>query len=75
MKRNRSKTITVRYRTLIPRPTPQNKTSAQWRAYSSTPRHDHGKNPLTSIMAEEKLRDLEKFPHWADSLEPETCGK
>jgi hypothetical protein len=41
----------------------------------STGRHDHGKNPLTSIMPEEKLRDVEKFPHSADSLEPETCGK
>jgi hypothetical protein len=54
-----------------------NKTSEQWRAYFSTGRHDHGKNPLTSIMPEEKLRGVEKFlvSHSADSLQPETCGE
>ena len=57
--------------------TPLNKTSEQWRAYFSTGRHDHGKSPLTSIMPEEKLRDIEKFlvSHAADSLQPETCGR
>jgi len=57
--------------------TPLNKTSEQWRAYFSTGRHAHGKSPLTDIMPEEKLRDLEKFlvSHSADSLEPETCGR
>jgi len=36
-----------------------------------------GRTPLTTIMAEEKLREVEKFlvSHSADSLEPETCGK
>jgi hypothetical protein len=57
--------------------TPLNKTSEQWRAHFSTGRHDHGKNPLTSIMPEEKLREVENFlvSHSADSLKPETCGR
>jgi len=57
--------------------TPLNKTSEQWRAYFSIGRHAHGKSPLTDIMPEEKLRDVEKFlvSHSADSLQPETCGR
>jgi len=57
--------------------TPLNKTSEQWRAYFAQGRHEHGKNMLTSVMPEEKLRDVEKFlvSHSADSLQPETCGR
>jgi len=57
--------------------TPLNKTSEQWRAYFSRGKHEHGKAPLTDIMPEEKLRDVEKFlvSHSADSLQPETCGR
>lgn len=57
--------------------TPLNKIGEQWRAYFSTGRHDDAKNPLTSIMPEEKLRDVEKFlvSHSAHSLQPRPAGR
>lgn len=56
---------------------PLNKKMAQWTAYFQAGKHAHGKEPLSQIMPDEQLRDVQTFltNHAADSLQPETCGK
>lgn len=55
--------------------TPLTKTMAQWKSYFVKGKHNG--QPLATVMAAEKLRDVETFlvMHAADSLQPETCGK
>jgi cytochrome c5 len=57
--------------------TPLSKTMDQWRKYFAAGKHNHGKEPLTKVMATEQLTDAQAFlvGHAADSLQPETCGK
>lgn len=57
--------------------TPMSKTQAQWKAYFASGKHDKKVEPLTKVMPEEQLRDVQTFlvNHAADSLQPETCGK
>jgi cytochrome c5 len=57
--------------------TPMSKTQAQWKTYFATGKHNKRVEPLTKIMPEEQLRDVETFlvNHAVDSLQPETCGK
>ena len=57
--------------------TPLTKTMAQWRAYFVKGRHAGSAEPLTKIMPDAQLLDVQTFlvNHAADSLQPETCGK
>ena len=57
--------------------TPLTKTQAQWRSYFASGKHNKRTEPLTKIMPEENLQDVQTFlvNHAADSLQPETCGK
>ncbi len=57
--------------------TPMSKTQAQWKAYFASAKHNKKVEPLTKIMPEEQLRDVQTFlmNHAVDSLQPETCGK
>ncbi len=57
--------------------TPLTKTQAQWRTYFTKGKHAVGSEPLTKIMPEVQLLDVQTFlvNHAADSLQPETCGK
>lgn len=57
--------------------TPLTKTQAQWRAYFTKGKHAGGAEPLTKIMPDAQLLDVQTFlvNHAADSLQPETCGK
>ena len=57
--------------------TPLTKTQAQWRAYFTKGKHAGGAEPLTKIMPDGQLLDVQTFlvNHAADSLQPETCGK
>jgi mono/diheme cytochrome c family protein len=57
--------------------TPLTKTMDQWRKYFVVAKHNHGKEPLSKVMAAEQLADVQVFlvNHAADSLQPETCGK
>jgi len=57
--------------------TPLTKTQAQWKAYFLKAKHAGGAEPLTKIMPDAQLLDVQTFlvNHAADSLQPETCGK
>ena len=57
--------------------TPLTKTQAQWRAYFLKGKHSGGTEPLTKIMPDIQILDVQTFlvNHAADSLQPETCGK
>ena len=57
--------------------TPLTKTQAQWRTYFTKGKHAGGAEPLTKIMPDAQLLDVQTFlvNHAADSLQPETCGK
>jgi mono/diheme cytochrome c family protein len=57
--------------------TPLTKTQAQWRAYFVKARHAGGVEPLSKVMTEAQLLDVQTYlvNHAADSLQPETCGK
>jgi mono/diheme cytochrome c family protein len=57
--------------------TPLTKTQAQWKSYFLTGKHNKRVEPLTKMLTEEQLRDVQTFlvNHAADSLQPETCGK
>jgi mono/diheme cytochrome c family protein len=57
--------------------TPLTKTQAQWRTYFLKGRHAGGTEPLTKIMPDAQILDVQTFlvNHAADSLQPETCGK
>ncbi len=57
--------------------TPLTKTQAQWRTYFTKGKHAGGTEPLTKIMPDGQLLDVQTFlvNHAADSLQPETCGK
>jgi cytochrome c5 len=57
--------------------TPLSKNMDQWRKYFAAGKHNHGKEPLTTVMGAEQLMDAQTFlvNHAADSLQPETCGK
>ncbi len=57
--------------------TPMSKTQAQWKAYFATGKHNKRVEPLTKIMPDDQLRDVQTFlaNHAVDSLQPETCGK
>jgi mono/diheme cytochrome c family protein len=57
--------------------TPLTKTQAQWRAYFLRAKHAGGAEPLTKVMPDAQLLDVQTFlvNHAADSPQPETCGK
>lgn len=57
--------------------TPLTKTQAQWRAYFLKGKHAGGTEPLTSVMPDAQILDVQTFlvNHAADSPQPETCGK
>jgi mono/diheme cytochrome c family protein len=57
--------------------TPMSKTQAQWKSYFTAAKHNKRVEPLTKVMPEEQLHDVQTFlvNHAADSLQPETCGK
>jgi mono/diheme cytochrome c family protein len=57
--------------------TPLTKTQAQWRAYFVKAKHSGGSEPLTKVMTDAQLLDVQTYlvNHAADSLQPETCGK
>jgi hypothetical protein len=57
--------------------TPMSKTQAQWRAYFTKAKHSGGTEPLTKVMPETQLLDVQTYliNHAADSPQPETCGK
>ena len=57
--------------------TPMSKTQAQWRAYFTKGKHSGGSEPLTKVMTEAQLLDVQTYliNHAADSPQPETCGK
>ena len=57
--------------------TPMTKTQAQWRAYFAKAQHSGGTEPLTKVMSEAQLLDVQTYliNHAADSPQPETCGK
>ncbi len=57
--------------------TPMSKTQAQWKSYFAAGKHNKRVEPLTKIMPDEQLRDVQTFlvNHAVDSLQPETCGK
>jgi CMP-2-keto-3-deoxyoctulosonic acid synthetase len=53
------------------------KTQAQWRAYFTKAKHSGGTEPLTKVMPDTQLLDVQTYliNHAADSPQPETCGK
>ena len=57
--------------------TPLSKTQAQWRTYFLKGKHAAGAEPLTKVVSDVQLLDVQTFlvNHAADSLQPETCGK
>ncbi len=57
--------------------TPLTKTMAQWRTYFVKGKHNRGAEPLTKVMSDAQILDVQTFlvAHAADSLQPETCGK
>jgi len=57
--------------------TPLTKTQAQWRTYFLKGKHAGGTEPLTKVMPDAQILDVQTFlvNHAADSLQPETCGK
>ena len=57
--------------------TPLSKTQAQWRMYFLKAKHASAAEPLTKVMADTQLLDVQTYliNHAADSLQPETCGK
>ncbi len=57
--------------------TPLTKTQAQWRTYFLKGKHAGGTEPLSKVMTDAQLLDVQTFlvNHAADSLQPETCGK
>ena len=57
--------------------TPMTKTQAQWRAYFTKAKHNGGTEPLTKVMPDTQLLDVQTYliNHAADSPQPETCGK
>jgi mono/diheme cytochrome c family protein len=57
--------------------TPLTKTQAQWRTYFLKGKHAGGTEPLTKVMPDTQILDVQTFlvNHAADSLQPETCGK
>ncbi len=57
--------------------TPMSKTQAQWKAYFASGKHNKKVEPLTKIVPDEQLKDVQTFlvNHAVDSLQPETCGK
>ncbi len=57
--------------------TPLTKTQAQWRAYFTKSKHASGAEPLSKVMPDAQLLDVQTFlvNHAADSPQPETCGK
>ena len=57
--------------------TPLTKTQAQWRTYFLKAKHAGGTEPLSKVMTDIQLLDVQTFlvNHAADSLQPETCGK
>ena len=57
--------------------TPMSKTQAQWKAYFMTAKHHKRSEPLSKMMPDEQLLDVQTFlvNHAVDSLQPETCGK
>src|SRR5437660_3926062 len=56
---------------------PLTKTQAQWRTYFLKGKHAGGTEPLSKVMTDIQLLDVQTFlvNHAADSLQPETCGK
>ncbi len=57
--------------------TPLTKTQAQWRIYFTKAKHASGAEPLSKVMPDAQLLDVQTFlvNHAADSPQPETCGK
>jgi mono/diheme cytochrome c family protein len=57
--------------------TPMSKTQAQWRIYFTKAKHSGGTEPLTKVMSDTQLLDVQTYliNHAADSPQPETCGK
>lgn len=57
--------------------TPLTKTQAQWRGYFLKGKHAASAEPLTKVVPDAQLLDIQTFlvNHAADSLQPETCGK
>jgi mono/diheme cytochrome c family protein len=57
--------------------TPMSKTQAQWRTYFTKAKHSGGTEPLTKVMPDAQLLDVQTYliNHAADSPQPETCGK
>ena len=57
--------------------TPMTKTQAQWRIYFTKAKHSGGTEPLTKVMPDTQLLDVQTYliNHAADSPQPETCGK
>ena len=56
---------------------PLSKTQAQWRLYFQKAKHASGSEPLSKLMDDSQLLDVQTFliNHAADSPQPETCGK
>src|SRR5436309_14106272 len=54
--------------------TPLTKTQAQWRTYFLKGKHAGGTEPLSKVMTDAQLLDVQTFlvNHAADSLQPET---
>ena len=57
--------------------TPMSKTQAQWRTYFTKAKHSGGTEPLTKVMTDTQLLDVQTYliNHAGDSPQPETCGK
>jgi mono/diheme cytochrome c family protein len=57
--------------------TPLSKSMDQWRKYFVAGKHARAKEPLTKVLGDGQLQDVQTFlvSHAADSLQPETCGK
>src|SRR5260370_5258401 len=57
--------------------TPLTKTQAQWRTYFLKGKHAGGTEPLSKIMSDAQLLDVQTLlvNHAADSLHPEACRK
>jgi mono/diheme cytochrome c family protein len=56
---------------------PLSKTQAQWRTYFTKAKHSGGTEPLTKVIPEAQVLDVQTYliNHAADSPQPETCGK
>lgn len=57
--------------------TPLSKTQAQWKLYFVTGKHNGRTEPLSKILTEDQLRDVQAYliAHAVGSPQPETCGK